>query len=1610
MNKPSASTIPQAVENAVATIEELRNEARLVKTFAAVLFARLSNNGLDVYNPECLAELAVSTYKLFDVRERNAIKLFAYDFEGRGALAPVTVIEVVNDDMPFLLSSVLAELVARGHTVRFIAHPVLWVQRDSDGHVTELAADRVPSRNSHAESVFHIQIDRITDEARNELIDALTHVLGEVRVVVSDWKPMLARLREAIDSYIAAPPPIPADELEESVSFLKWLAEGNFTLLGMRNYDFVTRGEDLHLEPILHSGLGLLRDPGRAMLRSSTALTEMSPEARDFFTKPQPLIVTKANFLSPVHRRNHVDSISIKLYADNGTLTGELRLAGLFTANAYYDTTQRIPFLRHKVNQVLQRSGNAPNSYSGRVLLNILETFPRDELFQMPLEQLSDITGALVELELMPRTRVFVHRDEFGRFASVLVYVRRERFSTSVAARISAVLEDAFGGQVTDCTPLFTIGPLVRMHIVVWRYDGNVPEVASSVLEAEVEAIVRTWKDELQDLVQVHYGPRAPYISRTYGRAFPPGYEDTNSPARAIEDIERVEKLSADLPVGIDFFHDEGLPPNELRVMLYQIGEPVPLSKRVPVLENLGFSVIAERTFDISPQNGDRHTVYLHDMLLETADGRPINLKEQDLRLEDCFLAVWHNNAGNDPYNSLIVRANLNWREAALMRTYGSYLRQIGAPFGQLYLATTLNRHGDIAASLVELFHTLFDPARNLTPEARQKEAAAITARIEGLLDKVTSLDEDRMLRRYLNLIQATLRTNFYQKPTELTAGPIIALKIRSKSVDGMPAPKPYAEIFVSSPRFEGIHLRGGPIARGGLRWSDRPQDFRTEILGLAKAQQVKNAIIVPQGAKGGFVPRLMPKDASREVVMAEGVACYRSFVANILSLTDNLNLKEGTPVPPRDTMRMDADDPYLVVAADKGTATFSDIANAISKDRDFWLGDAFASGGSAGYDHKKMAITARGAWEAVKRHFREMNIDIQTTPFRVVGVGDMSGDVFGNGMLLSRQIKLVAAFDHRDIFLDPNPDPETSWEERQRLFDLPRSSWQDYNRALISAGGGIFSRAAKTIPLTPEMQALLGTQLKTASPTEVMRLVLKAQADLLWFGGIGTYVRANTETEEDVNDRANDAIRITGSDVRAKVVGEGANLGVTQRGRIEFALGGGRINTDAIDNSAGVNTSDVEVNIKIALAAAVRAKRITLEERDRLLAAMTDEVAAAVLANNHLQTLAISVDEHRGLGDLGFQTKLMQTLEQGDLLDRVIEKLPSDSDLAKRRQQRQPLTRPELAVLLAYAKIGLYFDLIRSPAIDEPYLARVLVDYFPETMRERFADDIAAHPLRREIIATALTNAIINRGGATFVTRLREETGRDAGEIACAFAAAMGVFQLGDLFDAVDMLNNKTDGPKQLGLYELIQDTLRWQTAWFLRHGHFQDGLSAFIERYREGMDRLNGAIESIFDEWLTGRLEDAMNRLGGEGMPVELTRRFAHMGALSTAPDIISLAIKLGRPEVDIARTYFQAASHFRLEEMRAASETLGQSDYFNRLAINSTQEAVASAQRAIVEKVYAMANGAGPDFSAWCGRNPQGAARARKSFDAILNGSELTLAKLTVAVAHLRELAEQ
>ncbi len=1577
-------------------------DAMLVK-FARLLLQDVDEAEVQTSAPDELAGMTAVAFAFYKERTSTGASIRIGDAGDHAGRRRISVIEIINDDMPYLLDTVLAELQEAGVAVHLVAHPIMAVARDVSGRLTSLGEGAQNDARFERESFIHLHTSRVDGaDARQSLLQRLQAVLAKARAVAADNAEMLARLEACIAAYESAPPPLPVDTMGEAIHFLKWIAAGSFTLLGARSYDFVADNGMGELRSVASSGLGLLRDPELTVLRRGGSGVKLTAESREFFLSSTAIVFATANARSTVYRRGHMDSIGVKTYSAVGEVTGETRFVGFFSDAALIGSTRNIPLVRLKVDNVLRRAGHAPESHSGKSLSYVLETFPRGELLQISDAQLLEWTTAIAQLTLNPRTRVFVREDEFGRFVSALVYGLRDRYNSSVREKICAFFAEAYGGALASSTPFFPDGPMVRLQILIWREEGDLPRYTQDYLEKEVGKIVRTWRDELTARLQLYYGDAAaaPRISK-YLAAFPSGYEETNRPSRAIEDIQRLDGLTRENPTAIDIFSDAEGATNRLRATLHQLDEPIALSRRVPILENLGFRVISERTFELSPMmSGAPRPVFLHDSVIETTSGAPILFTEHEERLENGFLAIWRGRAANDNFNGLMLNARINWREAALMRAYGAYLRQTGAPFDLARQGEILNKHGAIAGDMVDMFHALFDPIRGASPEDRQLQAARLAAGILEKLEAVPSIEEDRVLRHFINLIRSTLRTNFYQRNEGGGLPETIAFKLRSEKIDGLPSPKPYAEIFVTSPRFEGVHLRGGPIARGGLRWSDRAQDFRTEVLSLAKAQQVKNTVIVPQGAKGGFVPRNLPTN-NREAMLAEGVACYKSFIATLLSITDNL--VDGKVAPPTHVVRHDGDDPYLVVAADKGTATFSDIANSIALDHGFWLGDAFASGGSVGYDHKKMAITARGGWEAVKRHFREMNVDIQMTPFRVIGVGDMSGDVFGNGMLLSKAIKLVAAFDHRDIFIDPDPDPAASWQERKRLFDLPRSSWQDYDRAVISPGGGVFSRAAKSIDLPPQAQALLGLA-RQATPNQVMNAILRMQADLLWFGGIGAFVRAATETNEQAGDRANDAIRVTALEVRAKVIGEGANLGLTQKARIEFGMNGGRINTDAIDNSAGVNSSDFEVNIKIGLASAIASGKLTLEDRNAFLASMTDQVAGSVLRNNYLQTLAISLGERRGLEDLGYQRRLMQKFELAGLLDRKLEGLPSDGELTERRIRAQPLTRPELAVLLAYSKIDLKREILASNVPDDPYLAQELSNYFPAAMRERFGDEIAGHRLRREIVATVLTNDIINRGGSTYAVRLADETGHEPETIAYAYAAAMGVFDIAAMYDSIDALDGKIDGARQLALYQTLQDALRQTTAWFLRHGRFELGLTHIIEAYRDGVKRMSGSLASSdADKAALNRHRDTFSSWGA---PPELASRLAQLRRLANSLEIVLTAQTLGEDESAVGRAFSDAEAYFRLDELRARSAALGQGDHFDRLAVNGALEALASVQRGIVTGAI-RANNGGSSFSSWLQANAAKAARVRKNVSETLDAGDLTLAKLTVAASHLRDL---
>jgi glutamate dehydrogenase len=1569
------------------------------RTFAELLFGHTNIEDLTNQDASSLALLAEQAWEHAQRRTAGGADIRVINPvmpDGR----EISVLEILNDNMPFLFDSTMAELAEQGIEVTLVAHPIIAVERDEEGKLVRFYGETLPEgTRGERESLIHLHIARLDADADHQkLIDGLTKTLNDVRACVADWRAMRARVEEAIKTFSSNPPPLPIDEVAEASQFLQWLCADNFTFLGLREYHF-SPDSDASDDVTTGEGLGILRDPDMKVLRRGTEKVVMTSEIREFMREPTLLIVIKANVISRVHRRTHMDYVGIKLYAPDGRLDGELRLVGLFTSSAYTRSVRQIPYVRHKVAQVLQRAGFEPDSHSGKAVLHILEEYPRDELFQLDTETLYNFVVEILVLYERPRVRALAWADKFDRFVSILVFLPREKYDTGVRTRVASFLAQLYKGQPAASYTAFPEGALARVHYIIARFAGETPVIPRATLEAGVSAIAATWGDKLKAaLAATTDGMRARLLTNRYARAFAGGYTEVFDTLQAVADIATIEKLTAVRSVALSVYCIEGDDPTRFGLKVFSRGTPLSLSYRVPVIEHHGLRVVAEHTYQITPSAIPVPApVWLHDMTIETNDGKPIIITDEFAgRLEASIMAVVGNRADSDGYNALILRTRLSWREVSAIRALSRYLHQIRAPFSQDYMSETLRKNTTITTSIVALFQNRFDPRLTATDAERSAREITLLAEIEEQLKSVASLDEDRILRRFTNLVQAAVRTNLWQIGQDGRPRPVIAFKFDASKIEDLPAPRPLYEIFVYSPRVEGIHLRFGKVARGGLRWSDRPQDFRTEILGLVKAQQVKNAVIVPVGAKGGFVPKRLPPPSDREAWLAEGTEAYRIFIRSLLELTDNLD--GDTIVPPDDIVRHDGDDPYLVVAADKGTATFSDIANTISAEKGHWLGDAFASGGSQGYDHKKMGITARGAWEAVKRHFRELGTDIQTMAFTVAGVGDMSGDVFGNGMLLSPATRLVAAFDHRDIFIDPSPDPTVSHAERLRLFNLPRSSWQDYDKSLLSQGGGVFSRSLKAIPLAPEVRTLLELDRPQATPFEVMTAILKARVDLLWFGGIGTYVRASAESDDQVGDRANDPIRVTGADIRARVIGEGANLGVTQRGRIEAAQKGIKLNSDAIDNSAGVNTSDVEVNIKIALARPEREGNLSPNDRNSLLAAMTDEVGTLVLRNNYLQTLALSLAERKGVAETGFITRLMQSLEQRDLLSRAVEFLPDDAAIAERTRRGQSLTRPELAVLLAYAKLTLYDDLLGTAVPDDPYLARELSQYFPREVQDKFPAAVQAHRLRREIISTNLANAVINRGGPPCVVRLIDETGADVPTIVMAFVAVDESYGLKRLNDAIDGLDARIDGQLQLALYAALQDLLLSRMVWYVRNVDLSAGLDAVISRFGPGIRQVAAGLDETLPEHLQAARSKRRQDLIDAGVSAELAGELADLDALVSAPDIVTVAERTKRAIDDTAATFFSAEAKFRLDRIIAAARGVPASDYFERLAIDRAVDQIAAAERRLVADMLATGQSGQLAADNWLAAHPE-ATRIRRSIEEIA-ASGMTLAKLTVA----------
>ena len=1596
----------EIIEKALAL---LRDKIPGEKIAQAETFIRQYYNQVD---PEDLAGHGVSDLcgaalaHLDFIREfkPGAPKLRVYNpqSEKHGWQSTHTVIEIVSDDMPFLVDSVTMEVNRQGLTLHLIIHPVMKVRRDARGGLSEIQPS-ASAKSGKSESIIHVEVDRQTDPRKlDELETGILRILGDVRKAVEDWPKMLDNMKRLVAGMEKPyPPSLNPEEIAEDRAFLQWLADGNFTFLGYRDYDLVTeKGEDmLHIVP--GSGLGILRDSGGNAV--SISFAAQPPQVRELARAPLLLMLTKANSRATVHRPGYLDYIGVKRFDAKGRVVGEQRFLGLYTSTAYNSNPADIPLLRRKVKKVMARAGFDPQSHMGKALVTILEQYPRDELFQISEDELFDHAIGILRLGERQRTRLFVRRDIYGRFLSCLSYVPRENFNTELRQRIQRILMEAFNGISSEFTTQLSESVLARILITVRTKPGSIPDYDVREIEKRIANTVRRWHDHLHDALVARFGEeRGNQMHRRFGSAFPAGYREDCPVADAVGDAAIMDALGPQRKLAMNLYARDIGAAAPLRLKVFHSGEPVPLSSSLPMLEYMGVKVLEQLNYKIEPDAAP--PVYLHDFGMSYGKDIALDVNRVKGAFEEAFARVWRGEIENDDFNRLVLRARLTWREITVLRAYCKYLRQTGFTFSQAYMEQALAANPGVANKLVELFLTRFDPAKTI--EAAVK-VPALTAEIEKALDSVANLDEDRILRRFLVVIQATLRTNYFQNGADGAPKSYVSFKFSPALVPGLPEPRPMFEIFVYSPRVEGVHLRGGKVARGGMRWSDRMEDFRTEVLGLMKAQMVKNTVIVPVGSKGGFVVKQPPGE--REALMKEGIACYQTFLRGLLDLTDNL--VAGKVVPPKDVVRHDPDDPYLVVAADKGTATFTDIANGVAKEYGFWLDDAFASGGSAGYDHKKMGITARGAWESVKRHFRELGVNTQTTDFTVVGIGDMSGDVFGNGMLLSRHIKLVGAFDHRHVFLDPDPDPEASFKERERLFSLPRSSWADYDSRLISKGGGVYPRSAKSVTLSPEVKKILAVDANTLTPADLIRALLKAPVDLLYNGGIGTYVKATHQTHAEVGDRANDAIRVNGKELRSRVVAEGGNLGFTQLGRIEYALSGGKINTDAIDNSAGVDCSDHEVNIKILLNSVVGEGRLTGEQRNKLLADMTGEVAALVLRDNYFQTQSLSVSGVRGASLLDAQTRFIKYLEKTGKLNREIEFLPSDEELASRKAAKQGLTSPERAVLLAYSKITLYDELLASDLPDDPYISTALERYFPAPLRERYLGQMERHPLKREIIATHVTNSMINRVGSTFVHRMQEETGARVPDVVRAYLLTREIFGFVPFWQTVETLDNKVPDAVQS---DMLIDSGRLMvraTLWFLRYRNLKDDIAKTVEHFAPGVKALAAGLEKFLSPSDSDALKQAVEHLTQQGVPQELALRLASFDSLYSALDIVEIGSETQRGVEEVAGAYFAVGNRLNLSWLRKQIGTLPSDSHWQTMAKAALRDDVSGLQRELTSLVLKLSPRLKmPDtlIKEWETQNKSALERSQQVLADLQSAGSLDLSMLSVALRELRNLA--
>lgn len=1605
MPKKNKTHSKEIIEEVVAQVKHKvgADQQAILEKFVRKYFSNTATEDLAESEAANLYGAALAHWNFACNRESEAARVRVYNpqFEKHGWQSTHTIVEIVIDDMPFLVDSIRMTLNARSLTTHLVIHPVINIRRDSSGRIVDILEHGDHSDGSRDEAVMHVEVDRQAEkEVLNAIASDVESTLEKVSVTVEDWQPMCKQLSEIIDDLKANPPPIDRQELEHSLAFLEWIGDDHFAFLGYREYKLIETDE---LRSVTGSGLGLLRSDRPD--QSSKSFAGLPLEIRHLAREPRLLVITKASRHSPVHRPGYLDHIGIKRFDKQGNVIGERRFMGLYTSAAYNNRPAEIPLLRDKMAYVMDRAGHQCGSHTAKALLHIIDTFPRDLLFLIPNEELYTTTMGILHLQERQRIRLFIHRDRYGRFYACMVYVPRELYDTEVRKAILSVLVEHLGGDGSEFNVTLSDSVLARLYFVLHVPQDSVADYDINEIEVKLRDATRNWSDDLHDALLESFGEEhGMKLFRRYGDAFRADYCERYSARTAIEDIKHMEHLTIEgEQLAMSLYRPLEAPDGLLRFKLFQMDSPVSLSDALPMLENMGLKVEEEHPSRIL--RSDAPFVWLHDFSMSYQGQWLIDLEQIREKYQDTFARIWRGEVENDGFNRLVLRAKLDWREIVVLRTYCHYLHQVGTPFSSKYIERALSFNHHITTLLIALFHARFDPDQQQTSSQRSLK---LVSEIEAMLDDVVSLDEDRILRNYLSLILATLRTNYYQYLESGLPKSYLSFKFDPEKVPDLPQPRPMFEIFVYSPRVEGVHLRGGPVARGGLRWSDRREDFRTEVLGLVKAQMVKNAVIVPVGSKGGFFPKNLPISGDREAIQTEGIACYQIFIRGLLDITDNL--VAGTIVTQNQVVRHDGDDPYLVVAADKGTATFSDIANLISHEYGYWLGDAFASGGSQGYDHKAMGITARGAWESVKRHFNELGLNTQAEPFTVIGIGDMAGDVFGNGMLLSRHIHLVGAFNHLHIFLDPDPDAENSFLERQRLFELPRSSWKDYNKKLISKGGGIFSRSSKSISLSTETRILLGVDVQQMTPNELIRTMLKAPVDLLWNGGIGTYVKSSQEHHNDVGDRNNDALRVDADELRCRVLGEGGNLGVTQLGRIEFAANGGRIYTDAIDNSAGVDCSDHEVNIKILLNEVVENEDMTEKQRNQQLSDMTEEVGELVLRDNYLQTQALSLALSQAASLLDVHARLIRRMERDDYLDRQLEFLPGKEEIDERMLAGRGLTAPELSVLLAYVKNQLFQQLLTSGLPEDNFYSGLLTQYFPLPLRQRFSKMMPDHRLSREIISTVVANELVNRSGISFAFRLEEETGADAESLARTFTVAREVFALPSVWQDIENLDNIVAAPAQITMLLEGRKLIERASRWLLRNRPQPMDICANVNYFSPGVDALVKILPDLLTESSLRAVAETVTSLTSQQVPESLAQNVALFSELLSTLDIVEVANVLSLSVEQVATVYFALGEKLEFPWLRQQIVTLPRSNRWQALSRAALRDDLYSQHRQLTRDVLVQTGGktdAVQQVEDWIALNSAPVARSRQILADLKTAGKADFNMLSVAMQEIRSM---